>query len=283
MKMPEKKIMDVTENSTLVAFGIAASNARTSHGGIPYAVVPEGFRLRDLESLLPAPARKRAKVTLQDAKSFIEYIKKHGSLDNCTLYADVNYEAFSCSLIAVINDNGADVSDAQWRDHTATFVPELSHEWKAWTRKNQAVQAQSDFASFLEENMSDIANIDPGMPTASEMLQMALDFEMHSNKRFKKTVDLQSGGVALEYVDQADENTTMRLYKRFVIGIPVFQNSSSAYPIQARLKFRQNADRLVFWFELVRSDRVYEQAVKEMIEKIHDETGCMLLYGTPGF
>ena len=65
-------------------------------------------------------------------------------------------------------------------------------------------------------------------------------------------------------------------------SIPVFQGSTAAYPIEARLKYRQQSDKLVFWFELIRPDRVFKQAVTDEIEKIHEATGFMLLYGNAG-
>lgn len=46
---------------------------------------------------------------------------KHGSLDKCVIYADIDAEKSGCKLVAVMNDNGAD--DAKWRDHRCTFEP----------------------------------------------------------------------------------------------------------------------------------------------------------------
>lgn len=275
--------MDTNNAQIILDAGAALVDPVRDHGGIPYVALPEGYTVNDLESLLPTPSRKRAKVVMLDSGSFIDYAKKHGSLDNCTLYADVDYDTSKCNIVAVINDHGSDVGEARWRDHTATFAPKLSFEWKRWVALNGQAQDQAKFAAFIEDNMGDIASV-AGMPTATEMLQMALAFEAHSDKRFKKRIDLQSGGTQLEYVDQADENTSakMRLFERFTIGIPVFQGSSAAYPIEARLKFRQNSDKLVFWFELIRPDRVFRQSVTDEIVKIHESTGFMLLYGNAG-
>lgn len=275
--------MDTNNAQVILDAGASLVDPVRDHGGIPYVALPDGYSVNDLENLLPQPSRKRAKVVMLDSPSFIAYAKKHGSLDNCTLYADVDYDSSKCSIVAVVNDHGSDVDQAQWRDHTATFQPKLSHEWKCWTQLNKQAQDQAKFAAFIEDNMGDIASID-GMPTATDMLQMALAFEANSDKRFKKRIDLQSGGAALEYVDQQDESTSakMRFFERFTIGIPVFQGSTAAYPIEARLKYRQQSDKLVFWFELIRPDRVFKQAVTDEIEKIHEATGFMLLYGNAG-
>lgn len=284
---------ETTNNAeTLLAAGAATGEPRTPgaliydlDNGTPYVVVPYGYAIKDLEDLLPNPVRKRAAVTLLDADSFIAYAKKHGSLDTCVLYADVDYEHSKCGILAVIDDHGSDTDHARWREHTAYFAPKLSLEWRRWTENDGKSRAktQAEFAAFIEDNLGDIATMD-GMPTGTEMLTMALGFEANSDKRFKRKIDLQSGGVHLEFVDQADEATSekMRLFERFTIGIPVFQGASEAYPVEARLKFRQNADKLTFWYELIRPDRVFKQAVTDTIGKIGNDTGLQLLYGNAG-
>lgn len=265
----------------LLNAGAAVGQIRVDHAGIPFVVVPEDYKLEDLERLLPVPVRKRANVVLQDAASFTAYLKKHGKADTCILYAGVDYQASKCNIVASIDDHGTDTPS--WREHFANFTPKASHEWTQWTKFNAQPMEQAKFAAFLEDNMSDIASV-AGMPSASDMLQMALSFEATSDKRFKRKVDLQGGGVHFEFVDQADDSTSakFRFFERFTIGIPAFEGSESAYPIQARLKFRQGGDKLVFWFELIRADLVFKQAVKDEIFSITEETGFTLMYGTPG-
>lgn len=277
--------MNNNENRCLIEVGSAIALPQTTMGSTPYVVTPEQFKVRDLEHLLPAPMRKRAKVTMLDSASFITYTKKQGSLDTCNLYANVDYEKNFCKIVAVINDHGSEKSQPDWRDHTATFKPELSFEWKRWAAQNKIAAEQADFAAFIEDNMGDIASVD-GMPTGTDMLKMALEFEATSEKRFKKRIDLQTGGMQLEFVDKADEQTStkLRLFERFTIGVPVFQNSNVAYPLEARLKFRQKpgTDNLIFWFELIRPDRVFKEAVTEEIGNIQRETGFTLMYGLTG-
>lgn len=253
--------------------------------GTPYTALPDAYSVHDLERMLPDPIRKRANVTLLDSTSFIGYVKKQGSLDNCNLYANVNYTGNHCNIVAIINDHGTAPEAAHWRDHKATFSPELSYEWKRWIESDGKAKEQATFAAFIEDNMGDIAGID-GMPSGADMLKMALEFEATSEKRFKRRLDLQTGGAHLEYVDKADEQTStkLRLFERFTLAMPVFQNSNIAYPLEARLKFRQKpgTDNLVFWFELIRPDRVFKEAITEEIKSIQEQTGFTLYYGTAG-
>lgn len=275
--------MENTENNAIVVRDLAAalSGITTSHSGVPFVVVPENYSLRDLESLLPQPARKRGNVVTTDSESFIFYTKKHGSLDDCTIYAEIESEKNVFELVAVINDHGAD--KAQWRDHRCTFVPKQAVEWSRWLGKNKVQMTQVDFASWLEENLSDVASV-AGMPSGADILAMALGFEANSDKKLRSKVNLQSGGYTFEFVDEEknETRTTMKVFERFTLGIPVFDGSSSAFPIEARLKYREKSGALTFWFELIRPDRVFKTAVTEELQRIKNETGFPIVSGTPG-
>ena len=85
--------MDTNNAQVILDAGASLVDPVREHGGIPYVALPGGYSVNDLENLLPQPARKRAKVVMLDSPSFIAYAKKHGSLDNCTLYADVDYDS----------------------------------------------------------------------------------------------------------------------------------------------------------------------------------------------
>lgn len=277
--MENEKLSTVQE---LLNTGAAATTHSMTKDGIPYVAMPKDYAIKDLESLLAAPIRKRANIILIDHASFIAYVKAHGKPDHTVMYVNVDFDDSVYTIKAIIDDHGHEVADARWRDHVAILKPKLSHEWKTWKGNHKARFSQSKFAEFIEDNMADIASVE-GSPNASDMLQMALAFESNSNKKFKRRVDLQSGGASLEYVDEQDETTStkMKFFERFYIGIPAFQGETSAYPIEARLKYRLEDGRLMFWFELIRLDRVFKQAIEDKIATVEKETGFMLLYGSP--
>lgn len=257
------------------AVRIAAAPA----GDTPYIVVPDGYKVESLEMLLPAPARKRVSVSMTDASSFVAYTKKHGSLDECVIYADVDTTASKCSLVAVINDHKAD--SPQWRDHKCIFVPKLSVEWTRWIGYNKKTMNQTNFATWLEDNLGDVASV-PNMPSGADILAMALGFEANADKKFRSKINLQSGGVSFEFVaDETKETRTrMTVFERFTLGLPVFDGSSDAYPVEARLKYRENEGSVTFWYELIRPDRVFRSAVTDTLNKIKEQTGFMLLNGS---
>jgi uncharacterized protein YfdQ (DUF2303 family) len=249
-------------------------------GRVPYLAVPDGYRVESLEHFLPFPTRKRADVSVTTTDSFILYAKKHGSLDECVIYAEVDAEGSRCVLRALMNDNGAD--NPKWRDHRCTFAPALSVEWKRWIAKNKVQMSQADFATWLEDNQGDVRSVS-GSPTGADILAMAQAFEVNADKRVKSHINLQSGGVRFEFVEDEtkDTRTSMEVFRRFTLALPVFDGSTDAYPVEARLKYRDNSGKVTFWYELIRPDRAFKTAVQSALDQIKAETGFMLLQGTP--
>ncbi len=275
--------MDHIDNiKTVLNAGAAIGNnirmADGSDGDTPFIVVPDGYSVESLERLLPAPVRKRASVIMTDAASFVAYTKKHGSLDECVIYANVDANTNKCSLLAIINDDKADAP--QWRDHKCLFSPKLSLEWTRWLGMNKKPMGQSDFATWLEDNLGDIASV-PNMPSGADILAMALGFEANADKKFRSKINLQNGGVSFEFIEDETKETKTRMivFERFTLGLPVFDGSTTAYAIEARLKYREKEGRVTFWYELIRPDRVFKSAVADTLNQIKEQTGFMLLNG----
>lgn len=276
--------METINNAkTLLEAGVASAAPNILiEGGIPYVVAPTDYRIKPLEDMLPAPVRKRSKVTTTDTEGFIYYTHKHGKDGNTVIYADIDGESNKFNLVAVLDDHGYKASDAQWREHRCQFEPAQAVEWKRWVGKNKAVFSQAEFAIWLEDNLSDIATV-PNMPTGADILQMALGFEANAEKRLRSKINLQNGGVRFEFIEDEDKDTraSMEVFQRFTLGLPVFEGSSSAYPLEARLKYREKEGKVTFWFELIRPDRVFKEAVDDELNRIKDATGFPVIAGKP--
>jgi len=270
---------------TLIDFGAAFAHPITEHDGIPYIVLPNNYTSHDIEKLLASPVRKRAIVNTTDLASFINYVNRHKISDfESAIYSQTDAEKGQFDLCAVIDDHPMvpDSTKASWRSHRCMFGGKSSVEWQRWMYKNKQPFSQSDFATFLEDNLPDIAATE-GMPTGADILAMALGFEANAEKRLRSKINLQSGGVRFEFVDDEDKDTRTRMdvFQRFTIGIPVFDGSTSAYPIEARLKYREKEGKVSFWYELIRPDRIFRAAVTDEMTRIKAETGLEVFIGTP--
>ena len=252
-----------------------------NEAGVPYLVMPTGAFVESLEHLLPRPARKQGLVTVARPESFVEYLAWHAAEGCSTIYACIDSEASLLRAVCVLNDHSADAQN--WRDHRCVFEPRLSVEWKRWTGQDRKQMTQGDFAAWLQENRGDVATLE-GMPDGAQILEMALKFESTSEKRLKSHVSLYSGCRSFEFVDREDDGTRtlMKVFERFTIGIPVFYGSADAYPIEARLRYRNNCGTLSFWYELIRQDKVFKQAAEEIVEGLAEKSGITLIHGDPG-
>ena len=245
--------------------------------------LPPEWQLQQIddEKLLLKPSRKKASVTLDDTASFCDYISRHKQ-QSTTIYCKANYSSGDVSFLSLINDHDGDKDGQDWRDFIAKYSPSKSEEWTRWVGSNKKIFSQIDFAEFIENNLQDIATSN-GMPTGQQLLEMSISFEANQDMRFKSAIRLQNGGVDLNFTQDDNDQTLkkMKMFERISIGIPVFWNSS-AYRIDARVRYRVKDAKLTFWYELIRFDKVFEDAIKTMIIEIKEKTGVHLYIGSAG-
>lgn len=250
---------------------------------IVYAL-PPGWTTQDydFEHLLNKPRRKRAEIKLSDTESFIEYVASQGDETHCNIYCKADFEKGDIAFLSVINDHGTNADGQRWRDHTAVYWPKNSVEWKRWSANDKNQMNQLEFATFIEDNLDDIAPVD-GMPSRADLLEMILKFESNQDSRLKQHVRLQSGGIELNFVNNDDEQTIqrMKMFEKISIGIPVFDNEKNNYRIDARLRYRTREGKLTFWYELIRADKVFKAAAQNMISEIKTGTGFGFYFGDP--
>ncbi len=247
--------------------------------------VPDGYhieRVDQIDEAFTAPHRAKNSVKLDTLDSYIEYTNTFKQSEDVVtrVYCQADFVRANVTLTTVFNDHVGQ-SDAGYRDFRATYQPKPSQEWLIWAGSHAKPMSQVDFATFIENNMRDIASV-AGYPTGSEMLEMALNLEVTQDASFRSAVRLQSGGVALEYVAKEDDQTKRRMevFGRFAIGIPPFFGGA-AYQVDAKLRYRLQGSAVTFWYELVRPDLVVADAVKADIAKVKDETQVAVLMGTP--
>ncbi len=250
----------------------------TTIQGYPVSFVPEGFELEVHESLLPDPLRKSGEVELNDTDSFIKFVTAEKS-PSARIYASVNFRRGEVRFIAVLNEHERYV--AHWRDHRASYTPVQSVEWETWKSRNRVVMSQADFAAFLEDNIKDIATR-PDMPSGNDILNMALNFEAKQEVIIKSVMRLQNGTGEFTYVDKEDESTVkkMQFFQRFTLGVAPFFNGQ-AYPLMARLKYKHNASKLTFFYDLIRPDLILQDATRDLIKVIEEGTELPLVLGHP--
>lgn len=269
----------LTTTSTIteaVAIGAALADAKLAgaDGKMPYVVIPADYKVVDLERLLPAPTRKRAKVTLAQTGAFIDYYLKHRVGSQSQIYSTTEPPRF----VAVLDDHGEFAPG--WREHLAYYNCTLAAEWETWVKANKKPMTQTDFAQFIEDNLPDIVD-----PVAAEMLEISRTLEAKKKVNFASGVRLSNGGVQFTYEEEVQgtaQKGNLSVPEIFGIGIPVF-HGGPRYKVEARLRYRiGDGGALSMWYDLVRPHKIIEDAALEVWQEIEQQTGETILHGSPG-
>lgn len=235
-------------------------------GGTPHIVVPHGYELRDLEPALGNPSRLRGTTKLRDVKSFSAVVNEFKG-DSTKLYGTVTPAVF----VAVFNAHA--VGATGWGDHRAAYDCPVSVEWKTWTGSNKKPMNQADFAQFIEDNLPDI--LDGGL-----LLEVSRTLEAKKKVNFASAIRLSDGQNQFTYEEEVQGTAGKGQFKVpevFELGIPVFEGGPS-YKVKARLRYRIDNAKLVLWYDLERSHKILEDAVKEVWTAIEAATGLPILH-----
>lgn len=261
-----------TEADALLAAGMALADALPI-GNTQVVVVPDGYKVEDLERLLDVPARKRGTYRMRDALSFVGYYARHRNSVGTSLYGRVNPPSF----MAVFDDHRMD-SIGGWRDHVCVYECPLSVEWLAWIASNKKVMKQADFAQFIEDNLPDIVE-----PAGADMLLISRTLEAKKKINFASGVRLDNGEVQLTYEEEVAGTAAkgkLQIPETFSIGISVLEGGPR-YKLTARLRYRIEGGNLTLWYDLLRTHKVLEDAVLAVWQQIETDTGDKIFNGTP--
>lgn len=244
----------------------------------PFVAVPDGYQLKDISHVLQAPARKTGVTHIHDADSFIKICSLQGDPMESVIYINADYEKQTIAVTAVFNDHEPGINNsAGWRDHRAVYSPRFTTEWRRWNEKDNTSMSQSEFGFFLEANLADIHT-----PTGSEVLTFVTTLQETRKVKYGSSVNLANGMVQIEFVEEGSDATKgkLEMFRKFTLGIRPFVGGA-AYPLEALLRYRidRNSGEIKFWFDLQRPDRILEDAIKDIVEKIRTETGLLCLAG----
>ncbi len=237
--------------------------------GMHYAVVPEGYTLKQLPEA-DLPPRAAATVKLRDTASFIRYVNDQ-KLEESRIYASLE----PASFLAVLDDFGGAVQAPAWRGFRAEFKVPPSREWLLWNKANRQHFSQLAFAEFLQDNLPDVRQ-----PAGAALLEMALNFETAQAGHFVAAQRLQDGSHNLQWRAENNYSGSVKLPEFITLGIPVFENEEPS-ELQARLRYRLKEGVLSIWFELVRPHKALEAAFRSAWARIAEETGVVVLLGSP--
>ena len=272
--------------TVIAAIGAANANARSypppaTADSTPFAVIPEGYKLEDLERLYPTPRRARGNFTLREAASFIAFVNAN-KVPGTRIFGDLNIKADASKIepprfVAVFDDHLREGTPG-WREHSAVFQAVFSPEWVRWIANNTKRMAQVTFAEFIEDNAVDC--VDSAM-----LLEVGRTFEAKKAVKYASVVRLADGSLNMNYEDTTTATAgkgNFAVPESFDIAIPVLQGDTVRTKLTARFRYRLDGGVLQLWYDLLTPHKAYEVAARDVWQDIADRVANVPIYNGQG-
>lgn len=269
-------------------------------GKVPMVIIaPKGKDLYSakqfLDELRERPERRKGTANLLDLSSFIDHTMRFADPKRTVLFAvrDPNQP----KLISVLDYH--DTSHAglpSHCEHRGVYAFPLSDEWKRWTGANKKEMSQAQFAEFIETNVLELlppsqagagandfaARLGVEFAAPQRMMEVSRGLSIHVKDTYHQHVTLQSGETAFSFTSahQDQQGQPLKVPAAFLIGLPVFKRGE-AFQVAARLRYRAKEGVVTWWYELWRTDVVFDTAVEEAAKTAQESTGLPLFFGTP--
>lgn len=266
-----------SDAAVLLDAGAASSAPFKADDGVPYVVIPDGYRVENVEKFEAAPARARGTITAETPEAFIAYYNRFVDEDASMVFACT--EAFT--VTGIIDWHGrpdAAMTDPGFAEHRVVYEAPRSDEWKIWTAMNGRAVTQTEFSRFIEDNVKDIQE-----PDGADVLEVARQLEVKKKVEFASAERLSDGQREFTYNEEV-EGTSRRgklaIPEEFKLGIPVFIGGE-LYAVIARLRYRIDSGQLRLWYDLFRPHEIERDAFGVVVEKIDGEVNTPVLMASP--
>lgn len=223
-----------------------------------------------LEQMLPAPHHCKARVCLHDAQSFSDYVNEYGD-EASVIFSDIESSNFTAVL-----DYHISTDEPRHGFHVAVYAPTTTPEWSAWVNKSGVKMSQEDFSLFIEDNSDEIQK-----PNSAEMLEIASSLRADISTTFRSAQRLDNGQVQFTYNENingtAGASGQLQIPQEIEVIMTPFQGGPS-YTRTARFRYRIKDGQLIMWYDLVRPQRVREEAMADTLKTIQEQLEGFAFY-----
>lgn len=275
--------MDQDFLNTLLASLRAGSVKIEHHGGRPLAVVPDGYKLTDLEQFGDTPHRTRREANMSDARSFFEYIErfKDGASVVFVSPSIENIGSRSVIATAILDYDQADVPG--WGQHRVNLLAKPSIAYATLQSLHNKLIAQPDFAKIIKE-LARFASA----PMPADMLEIAQNLVLSAKGDFMNISDEISGSLNLSYkvkvtaaVNSPTEQRALLVPEFFEFEMPLLEGGEPQ-PICCEFMFRtpESAEaKLNLGLRIVDKAYIEKDALDAVVAGIRDNTGLPVYLG----
>ena len=241
-------------------------------GRVPVVAVPQGFELQELmeQPVRQLPDHIRQVVTLEDRASFLKYVADFKTPQTAVFFS-------ANAFLAVIDYHDKETEPAHCA-HRVHYPMPHSVEWKKWAEKHKKSMTQEQFIEFLDEQMPDILS-----PAGADLRELAMDFESKSEVRFTSKINRTNGGRVLNFTDSPEVNSRpgqIPVPEALWIDIPIYHNADPS-KVEVRILWKVKDYSLSITLEIVRMERLIQDAQAAIVQSVTDALGVPVLFGKP--
>lgn len=301
-------IARIVRENTKPVLASVTGNAVAENGiadGRPFAIVPNGMEVKSLKNItdqyLSAPERRKGTAKVSRIQSFTELTNRFKDV-NSALFAkgEIKGTTIAASLTAVLDYHPAMPEDkpnnARFGQHQIVYDFPVSKEFAAWIELDGKAMDQADFAAMIEDRIGDIIRNDPQNPVQFDgmeylmpkfadpatMLELSQGMEVYTNMTVKGKTRLQSGETQIEFLSEHKtvDGGALNPPDFFLICVPVFEMGAK-YRLPVRLRYRIHEGKVVWFYQLYRAEKAFDNAFDEACETAQEHTSLPLFWGTP--
>ena len=244
---------DRTEFEAIARASIAATMSFDPAKTGQVAMVPEGFKVNDLEEFQISPNRRRANEAFVDIGSLAEYVNTFAETGTMI---SANYAG---ATIGVIVD-GHTPDGPGHREHKAAFTAQQHDKLRAWLAICRKPMSQVEFGLFLEDRAVDVVSPEP-----ASVMEMVMTFDATKKVTFKSAQRLHDGQRQFQYVEQNEVKGGVTLPDHFTILSPVYRGMEPQR-VKFMVRYRIEDGALRFTVEMHDRDTVLRDAFQRCVD-----------------
>lgn len=252
------------------------------------AVVPKGMEVTSLKDIQDEyrllPRYREASVSTHDLASFIDHTARYLS-ENSVLFADQpcidgNTARFSMETIIDYHPAGTDVLKTGAGKHRIEYIAAIHARMARWLKGERLSMSQVDFASFIEDNMSDLTVLEGFRPpfgnavaTPADLLTLSRGLEVRVNQVVRNATRLATGETSLVFSTEnsarGQDGSEVIVPEWFGLRLPIFVGTEPTI-IPVRLRYKLHEGQIKFSYLFHGFDQVLEQTVNAAIAKVRE-------------
>lgn len=236
--------------------------------GGQYVALPDDFklaRIEPLEKALPYVVQRELHLSVT---SFCDYVNRFRTPET-QIFGDFRKPGVRAVFDYHAPGDGESRHNAQHCAHVAEYNPPWSEAWARWRSIDNREMTQVEFAEFIEENYSDIAQ-----PDHAELLDMVSNLSAVRKGHFSSGVRLQDGSHELSFSEDVEAKVGKNkvvVPSEITLGVQVLFGGA-AYKVRVLLRYRAK-DGLSFVVRINRRLFVEQQAFADVLDAVTLATG----------